>query len=127
MEILSTENKLQALQTFNRLQGKAITELAERSYFYNRHAELIAALNVFAHQHHAQIAIEPLINWPAPWLHLIVDIEDMATVGRKLKRFFEELPLGITSSNQSLSHFVYQGSLHTPEKPLQLTVQLDGR
>ena len=37
MEILSTENKLQALQTFNRLQGKAITELAERSYFYNRH------------------------------------------------------------------------------------------
>ena len=127
MEILSTENKLQALQTFNRLQGKAITELAERSYFYNRHAELIAALNVFAHQHHAQIAIEPLINWPAPWLHLIVDIEDMATVGRKLKRFFEELPLGITSSNQSLSHFVYQGSLNTPEKPLQLTVQIDGR
>ena len=127
MEILSTENKLQALQTFNRLQGKAITELAERSYFYNRHAELIAALNVFAHQHHAQIAIEPLINGPAPWLHLIVDIEDMATVGRKLKRFFEELPLGITSSNQSLSHFVYQGSLHSPEKPLQLTVQIDGR
>ena len=127
MEIISTENKIQALQTFNRLKGKAIVELAERSYFYNRHAELIAALNVFAHENHAQIAIEPLMNWPAPWLHLIVDIEDMATVGRKLKRFFEELPLGITSSNQSLSHFVYQGSLHSPEKPLQLTVQIDGR
>ena len=127
MEIISTENKIQALQTFNRLKGKAIVELAERSYFYDRHAELIAALNVFAHQNRAQIAIEPLMNWPAPWLHLIVDIEDMATVGRKLKRFFEELPLGITSSNQSLSHFVYQGSLHSPEKPLQLTVQIDGR
>ena len=127
MEILNTENKLQALQTFNRLKGKAIVELAERCYFYDRHAELIAALNVFAHENHAQIAIEPLMNWPAPWLHLIVDIEDMATVGRKLKRFFDELPLGITSSNQSLSHFVYQGSLHSPEKPLQLTVQIDGR
>ena len=127
MEILSTENKIQALQTFNRLQGKAIVELAERSYFYNRHAELIAALNVFAHQHRAQIAIEPLINWPAPWLHLIVDIEDMQTVGRKLKQFFDGLPLGITSINQSLSNFVYQGPLHTPEKPLQLTVQIDGR
>ena len=127
MEILNTENKLQALQTFNRLKGKAIVELAERCYFYDRHAELIAALNVFAHQNRAQIAIEPLMNWPAPWLHLIVDIEDMQTVGRKLKQFFDGLPLGITSINQSLSNFVYQGLLHTPEKPLQLTVQIDGR
>lgn len=127
MEIISTENKIQALQTFNRLKGKAIVELAERSYFYDRHAELIAALNVFAHQNRAQIAIEPLMNWPAPWLHLIVDIEDIQTVGRKLKQFFDGLPLGITSINQSLSNFVYQGPLHTPEKPLQLTVQIDGR
>ncbi len=127
MEIIATENRIEALRVVNRMTASALQELNEREYFYNRHAELIAALNVFAHENHAQIAIEPLMNWPAPWLHLIVDIEDMATVGRKLKRFFEELPLGITSSNQSLSHFVYQGSLHSPEKPLQLTVQIDGR
>lgn len=127
MEILNTENKLQALQTFNRLKGKAIVELAERCYFYDRHAELIAALNVFAHENNAQVALAPMMQFAAPWLHLMVDIEDMATMGRKLKRFLDGLPLGITSHNQALSNFIYQGPLHTAEKPLQLTVQLDGR
>ena len=84
-------------------------------------------LNVFAHENNAQVALAPMMQFAAPWLHLMVDIEDMATIGRKLKRFLDGLPLGITSHNQALSNFIYQGPLHMAEKPLQLTVQLDGR
>ena len=38
MEIIATENRIEALRVVNRMTATALQELNEREYFYNQHA-----------------------------------------------------------------------------------------
>ena len=124
MEIIATENRIEALRVVNRMTATALQELNEREYFYNQHADLFAQLSVFAASKEAQMGVCPIIDCKHPFVFLIVAIEEMEAFCRALTQFFT----GITGRLEvSADAMQFHGLQHVGEKPLRLTIIIKGQ
>lgn len=121
MTFINTENRIQAMQSLNRMQAKALLEFNNRAHYYNQHAELLAALNVFANSRHCQVAVCDFLLNPHPVVYIVVDIEDLKEFEVALKQFFTT-QLGQFHATKTGGIFEFQGLQHLQEKPLHLSI-----
>ena len=124
MQIIATENRIEALRVVNRMTATALQELNEREYFYNQHAGLFAQLSVFAASKEAQMGLRPIVECKHPFVFLMVAIEEMEAFCRALQQFFA----GISGRLEvAADHMQFYGLQHADEKPLRLTIMLKGQ
>ena len=122
MEIIATENRIEALQLVNRMTAIALQELNEREYFYNQHADLLAQLSVFAARNESQVGVCPIINNKHPVVYLMIATEEMAAFRRKVQQFFAGIAGFAGSLEGSGNVLEFYGLQHIGEKQLRLTI-----
>ena len=124
MQIIATENRIEALRVVNRMTASALQELNEREYYYNQHADLFAQLSVFAAENEAQVGVCPIINNKHPVAYLMIATEEIAAFRRKVQQFFA----GITGSLEGSGNVMeFYGLQHIGEKQLRLTLCIRGQ
>ena len=125
MEIIATENRIEALRVVNRMTATALQELNEREYFYNQHAGLLAQLSVFAASKEAQMGVLPIIECSHPFVYFLVAIEEMEAFCRALKLLFTGITGNLEDVFDDVMHF--HGLQHVGEKQLRLSIRITGQ